>query len=86
MALDYHIDWNDSSENIVRFINATGYPYAGAFSWIDDCKVNILDGIVINDIKLEQRHVGKVMFVDGYSPIVIAAIGLADFVSSEHAT
>jgi len=73
---DYHINWNDSAGNIIRFINALGYPYAGAFSWINDCKVLIKEAVEIDDIKLVHRHVGKVIFVIDGLPIVIANKGL----------
>jgi len=73
---DYHIDWNNDSDAIVRFINAVGYPYLGAFSWINDEKVYILEATVIDDIALELRHVGKVIFHDGDTIIVIARQGL----------
>lgn len=73
---DYHINWNESADKIVRFINALGYPYTGAFSWMDGNKVFIMGASEVTDVKLELRHVGKIIFIDEDAPVVIAGSGL----------
>lgn len=73
---DYHIDWNDSAEEISRFIDAVGYPYQGAFSLMGDQKVKVLESEVYDDLSLEMQHVGKVMLVDDGMPVIITGKGL----------
>jgi len=73
---DYFINWNDSAENIVRFINAVSSPYLGAYSLIENEKVRVLEAEVYNDLNLELRHIGKVVLVDELYPVVIAQKGL----------
>lgn len=73
---DYHINWNDSAEEIVRFINAVGYPYEGAFSFVDGKKVRILEAEVHDNLKLELKHVGKVLCINNNLPVVITGDGM----------
>ncbi len=75
-ADDYHINWNEDAATIVRFINAVGFPYTGAFSLMNDEKVYILEAIEMADIQLELQHPGKVIFTEGDFPVVIAGQGL----------
>lgn len=77
---DYHIDWNDTAENIVRFIDAVSYPYLGAYSYIDNQKIRVLEAEVYPDINLELRHTGKVIFIENGYPIVIASKGLVKII------
>ncbi len=73
---DYHINWSDSAEKIVRFINAVGFPYQGAYSYVDGNKVFILSADIYDDIKMELRHIGKTIFLEDGKPIVVAKRGL----------
>lgn len=74
---DYFIDWSGSAEDILRFINATGHPYKGAASMLSDSrKVRILEAEILNDVIIENRCPGKVIFnYDGY-PVVVCGSGL----------
>ncbi|NNE15810.1 MAG: methionyl-tRNA formyltransferase [Saprospiraceae bacterium] len=74
--LDYHIDWNQSSEEILNFINAVSFPYKGACSYINDKKVRILDACTVPDVNIEIRHVGKVIFSKDEYPVVVCGKGL----------
>ncbi len=80
---DYRIDWNWSADKIVRFANAVGFPYSGAFTntnyWegkitIADCEEYFLKTEV--EISDRQQHVGKVIFKEGDKYIVVAGEGL----------
>jgi len=73
---DYKINWQDSAENIKRFIDSVGYPYKGAKSFINNNSVRILEAIVYNDVLIENRHPGKVIFIENSKPIVICGTGL----------
>ena len=73
---DYIIDWNQSSELIKRFVDAVSYPYNGAVTYMDSVKIKILDVEVINDLCIENRDIGKVLFkTDGF-PTVVCGQGL----------
>jgi methionyl-tRNA formyltransferase len=75
---DYWIDWNLSAENIVRFINAVGHPYAGARCLLNGTEVVVESVIAISDLKIEDRKssIGKVILIDDGSPVVVCVTGL----------
>lgn len=79
---DYLIDWNQSAEEILRFINAVGYPYQGALSFINGKqKIRILKAMVVEDVKIVNRDVGKLIFKEQISgkqdcPVVVCGKGL----------
>lgn len=73
---DYHIDWSMDSKSIEQFILSLGYPYKGAYSLIGDLKIRIESVQLENDIKIENRKPGKVIFVHNNEPIVICGKGL----------
>ena len=74
---DYLIDWNQSSEEILTFINALGTPYKGASTYVNGKRrVRVIEAEVFPDIKVENRHVGKVIFVDDDCPVIICGSGL----------
>ena len=73
---DYHVDWNKTAEEILRFVDAVGYPYNGAFAIINDKKVIISDVQLINDLFIENRQVGKVIFYKDNYPVVVCGNGL----------
>ena len=75
---DYLINFNDSADNIKRFIDAVGFPYKGAAAYINNEKVRVLDVKIFNDVKIEGRdsHLGKVIFLDKSYPVIICKHGL----------
>lgn len=73
---DYFVNWNDTAENIKRFIDAVGYPYKGASTGMDNQFVKIKDATVVEDLKIENRDVGKVIFYKNNYPIVVCGRGL----------
>lgn len=73
---DYQINWNWDSSKIIRFINATGFPYRGASSLVDGEKIRILEATEIKDVKIENRTVGKVIFLENSNPVVVCGKGL----------
>ncbi len=79
---DYQIDWSLPANLIRRFIDAVGYPYAGA-STSDGEQTLIIDSAVeVADVVCELRDVGKVIFVEDGCPIVICGSGLLKIVSA----
>ena len=73
---DYKIDWSQSSEYIKRFIDAVGFPYKGAATTVSNKIARILDAEVVKDVKIENRTPGKVIFVEGFKPVVVCGTGL----------
>ncbi len=73
---DYQIDWSKSAEDIRRFIDAVGYPYQGASSFIDGIgKVRVIDAEESFEYTHEVVHPGKVFLKINDAPIVICGIG-----------
>jgi methionyl-tRNA formyltransferase len=73
---DYKIDWKGDAEYIKRFIDSVGFPYKGAFSFIDGEKVRIYDSEVVQDVNIENRSSGKVIFIKDGFPTVVCGKGL----------
>lgn len=73
---DYYIDWSKESDFIKRHIDAVGYPYNGAKTLLKDKKVIIDDVSIYDDVYIENRSVGKVIFVVEGHPVVVCGRGL----------
>jgi methionyl-tRNA formyltransferase len=73
---DYQINWQDSAEQIRRFIDAVGFPYKGAICYMGSKKCRIFECEEIDDIQIENRAPGKVIFLDNGLPIVVCGKGL----------
>lgn len=73
---DLHLDWSQRSDYIQRFVDATGFPYSGAYAYIDEKKVIIDEVEQFKDVRIEFRHEGKVIFFDEGNPVVICGSGL----------
>jgi len=73
---DYFIDWNSSSEKILRKIHAVGFPYDGAKFRLKDQIYTITEATVIPDVVVENRDVGKVIFKKDGNPVVVCGKGL----------
>jgi len=78
---DYLIDWNEDAISIQRFINSTSHPYKGASSFINEKKIRILDSEIVEDVKIEIRQVGKVIFIEDGYPVVVCGKGLIKLLS-----
>lgn len=73
---DYEIDWSQSADQIKRFVDAVGWPYKGASTVIDGKEARIIDAEVFEDVTIENRTPGKVIFVKQNYPIVVCGKGL----------
>lgn len=75
---DYAIDWSNSAVYIERFINSVSTPFAGAYSFIKNNKVRIIDVEIIPDVTIENRseHVGKIIFKKNGKPVIVCGSGL----------
>ncbi|MGI9235416.1 MAG: formyltransferase family protein [Woeseiaceae bacterium] len=75
-AEDYRIDWQDSAEKIQRFVDAVGFPYQGAQTLAGDVLARVLDSEVVEDVAIENRVPGKVIFVQHGCPVIVCGKGL----------
>ena len=73
---DYFVDWSQSAARIRRFIDATGFPYRGAATRMDGETLRILAASELNDVKIENRTPGKVLFLENGRPVVVCGTGL----------
>lgn len=73
---DYYIDWNQSSEAIARFVDALGFPYTGAKTKIENRVVVIHSVALHDDVKIENRQAGKIIFLKNEKPVVVCQSGL----------
>lgn len=73
---DYFINWKDDAKKIRRFIDAVGYPYNGAKSYLNNEIVKIIEAEEIPDVKIENRDIGKVIFLKSRLPVVVCGKGL----------
>ncbi|WP_290844446.1 formyltransferase family protein [Flavobacterium sp.] len=73
---DYRVNWNESSERISRTIDAVGYPYNGAVTYIGGEKITIHESEIVQDITIVNRAPGKILMIEDSHPIVVCGSGL----------
>ncbi len=73
---DYRINWNSNAKEIQNFIYSVGYPYKGASTYVMNKKIRINNAVELNDLKVVNRDVGKIIFMDDNFPVVICGKGL----------
>lgn len=75
---DYFIDWSWPAQKIKNFVDAVGYPYDGAKARINDDIVILKVVDVVNDVVIQhrERHIGKVIFLELDTPIIVCSQGL----------
>lgn len=73
---DGKIDWNKPNIEILRLINASNKPYAGAYCFYEDKKLIIWDAELFEDDEIFLAEVGQIANIDkGGSIIVITGNG-----------
>ena len=73
---DYKIDWYKDSRYIKRFVDSVGFPYLGASSIINGTQVRISDVELVDDVVIENRIPGKVIFLKNKKPVIVCGKGL----------
>lgn len=73
---DYRIDWNSSSSDIMQFVYSVGFPYKGASTTCKGELFRIYDCELYDDVNIEIRTPGKVLFSEDIYPIVVCGAGL----------
>lgn len=78
---DGYVDWNKAPEEIVRLVNASGYPYFGAFSFLNGRLIKILEAKQADSTESFLAVPGQVIEVgDGF---VLVACGHGSILISE---
>lgn len=80
---DYAINWHLDSHAIERHVNSVGYPYLGASSFVDGALVRIRKVALVNDVFIENRVPGKIIFFEKNMPVVVCGQGLLRLESIE---
>jgi len=74
--IDGRIDFfNQSGVEIERFIFAFGYPHDGAYCFLNELKINILEADFIVDDTLHPKCIGLVFGKDAYGQYKVALKG-----------
>ncbi|MGG1397345.1 formyltransferase family protein [Bacillus salipaludis] len=73
---DYYINWHLDSSIIKRTIDALSFPFKGAKSLLNGEIVTIVDAEVCEEKRIENRHVGKIIFLEKDFPVVVCGTGL----------
>lgn len=80
---DSKINWNKPAESIYNLIRASGSPYFGAYTKIDNQIVRVWEAIVLDyDLNFEIREPGKIWKLEGGKPIVVCNPGLIKILSA----
>jgi methionyl-tRNA formyltransferase len=80
---DFKIDWQKSAGEIRRFIDALGFPYKGASTTFDGKFIRIFKVEECEDVTVENRDCGKVLFVREGKPVVICGRGMIKIVEAQ---
>ena len=80
---DYFIDWSEDAEKISRQIDAMGFPYKGAKTRINNQIITIIESKPINDVVIENRSIGKIIFRQENKPVVVCGKGLLLIANAE---
>ncbi len=81
---DYFIDWNNNSQYIRRKVDAVSSPYLGARTYLDNNIVIIDEVIECQDLVIENRDVGKIIFYDHGYPVVVCGEGLIKIIKARY--
>lgn len=79
---DYLINWSEDAKVIKRTIDALSFPFNGAKTYLNGDVVSIFDAEERKDIVIENRTVGKVIFIEDGFPVVVCGIGLLKITSA----
>ena len=78
---DYSIDLRQDAQDIARFVDAVGVPYLGASLFIENQRVRVLEVEVVDDVTIENREAGKVIFIDNGKPVIVCGSGLLKIIT-----
>ncbi len=81
---DYKIDWNKDSLYIKRFVDAVSNPYLGAFCYLNNRSIRVFDVEIEDDLIIENRVPGKVLFNRFGYPTVVCGQGLVRITNARY--
>ncbi len=73
---DYFINWSQSAEDILNFINATGYPYDYAKTIYNNKIIKIIDAEIGENLTFEDIHPGKIFRIVKKEPHILTLSNL----------
>jgi methionyl-tRNA formyltransferase len=73
---DYKINWGKSAEYIKRFVDATGFPYKGAYFIYQQKRIIVNECELVPDVIISNRDAGKVLRLINEAPVVVCGTGL----------
>lgn len=73
---DYWVDWTLSATEIQRFVDSVGFPYLGARTLMNGTAILLDDVEVLEDVVIENRHIGKIIRMEDGLPVVVCGNGL----------
>ena len=73
---DYHINWYETANQVQQFVYSVGYPFKGAYAIIEKEKIRIADCELVDDVFIENRQPGKIIFMDNGIPTIVCGKGL----------
>jgi methionyl-tRNA formyltransferase len=80
---DFHIDWTQSSDEIKRFVDALGFPYAGAKTFLEQKELRIIEVEHYPDVNFALRQPGKIFtFTTASKPVIVCGKGLLEIKSA----
>jgi methionyl-tRNA formyltransferase len=80
---DYSIDWSLDSHEIVRMIDAVGWPYKHAKTNYNGSEIRIREAVECeNEIKIANSVCGKFIRIEDGNPVVICGNGLVKILNA----
>ena len=73
---DYQINWGQTATQIIRFIDAVGYPYRGAKAKLNNDSIRVYNAHLVPDRRIENRDIGKVIDLLDDKPVIVCGVGL----------
>ncbi|MCA1010721.1 formyltransferase family protein [Halobacillus halophilus] len=73
---DYFINWENDACKLKRTVDALSFPFQGAKSYLNGDLIKIEEVEIYQDRIIENRDVGKVVFIEQGFPIVVCGSGL----------
>ncbi|MCA1060853.1 hypothetical protein LCL96_18215 [Rossellomorea aquimaris] len=79
---DYMLDWTKSSSTLKRTIDAVSFPFSGAKAYLNNKIISIVDAVEVEDVVIENRDIGKVLFISNGHPVVVCGKGLLKIIEA----
>ena len=73
---DCQIDWSRTAEEISRLVRAVSFPYPGAFTYLENRRIQIDRVEIIEDLTFAIRDYGKIWSIANGLPTVICGTGM----------